>query len=112
CLDANGNAWDEPGYEAPAVATATEHASAARSSRVAMASAHGGGHDYYEHGDLENGDGGVATAVEDLGEDAQGEHRNDPQAQHSTQHERDVQFEAEMAMERIEGEPPAEGHPS
>jgi hypothetical protein len=96
-MDANGNAWDEPGYAGRTVAAVSEHAQLGSTTRTrqtagAVASrSHGGGTavTYAEgaaHGYVSgNGAGGEEDPVEE---------------------------EAKMALEKIEGERAHTGHPA
>jgi len=84
-LDANGNAWDEPGYEGRVAATATQHASATAVRHATAGSRTSGGHG-----------GGTATAVAE-----NGHHGSD-----DYDREQQEEFETEMALEKIEGHHP------
>ncbi len=85
-LDANGNAWDEPGYEGRAVAAVAQHGSAARVHQTAASGTGGRGH-------------GSATAVAENGHDSHHAGSDD-------EHHRQVELETEMALEKIEGHDP------
>ncbi len=98
-LDEEGNAWDEPGYQA---ATATQMVSRRVShSRVTVGAARGHssgyGSDYSESYEMDS-----ETVLDE--EDAD-RHRGpgDSDAE-------DIEFEAKMALEKIEGEPAEAGH--
>jgi hypothetical protein len=117
-LDAQGNAWDEPGYQArPARANrAAEHAAASqyRPGGVKASAARMGNGDGYNHDEP-----ATATAVADR-EDraARADHHANGSARDddgSAAH-REVEFEAEMSLERVEGEevplPKANGKPT
>jgi uncharacterized protein len=100
-LDANGNAWDEPGYEgrvvAESMAQQNGHASTyqkiASSKRVAMAHS-------YAHAGFDSDDHGAATMVldEDLASISNGGSDGDEISR------RQVELETEMALEKVEGQ--------
>lgn len=98
-LDAAGNAWDEPGYQA---ATATRSISRRVShSRVAVGATHGDsngyGDEYTESFELD-----AETVLDD--ENA-GRSRGPSDSEAD-----DIDFEAKMALEKVEGERAAAGH--
>ena len=117
-LDAEGNAWDEPGYMANATAE-VRHAGSGHSHSTRVP-AHAGHHAKHADGDVPAyGDSEEATVS------ATADNGNSPESyrRHMVKSSRgeggsenggrqdDVEFEAEMALEHIEGEKSHEGHP-
>jgi hypothetical protein len=108
-LDANGNAWDEPGYAPEYVMVeAAAHgggASVVRSAHAAnrlAAVAHGGnGHATQGHDS--------ATALAD---DEPRPRKSRPGMMDSSAEQEALNLEAEMALERVEGEKARAGHPA
>jgi hypothetical protein len=85
-LDAEGNAWDEPGYQAVSGRTTTRRVS---HSMATASTGHGHGSSYESY------------ASETVMENGAGTGESDPEG---------IDFEAKMALEKIEGEPTDSGH--
>jgi len=100
-LDAEGNAWDEPGYQA---ATATQAFSRRVShSRVAVGATHGHSNGYgSDYSDSESFELDSETVLDEEDSD-----RNRGSGDSDAE---DIEFEAKMALEKIEGEPAEAGH--
>jgi hypothetical protein len=110
-VDAQGNAWDEPGYQGAAVAEVAHAATvtARRATTVASQVAVGGGgtaEAYLDDIELSVTDSDVvpgygSTATKRLGRNGSGGHGR---GHDNDDAQRDVEFEAEMALEKLEGE--------
>jgi hypothetical protein len=102
-LDAQGNAWDEPGYQA---ATATRSVSRRVShSRVTVGATHGGHSNGYDSESeyVESYDIDAETVLSDDHSDGRNHGPSDSDA-------KKIDFEAKMALEKVEGEHATAGH--
>lgn len=125
-LDAKGNAWDEAGYEGIAVAATNGRVSHARSKRVrravaavasrstddgggtAVAYAEGGENYVYDESDED-----TATAVAENYHGTRNSHASGGKPPHPDNEEQEqIEIEAKMSLEKIEGEEAHTGHPA
>jgi len=102
-LDAQGNAWDEPGYQA---ATATRSVSRRVShSRATVGATHGGHSNGYDSESeyVESYEIDAETVLSDDNSHARSHGPSDSDA-------KKIDFEAKMALEKVEGERATAGH--
>ncbi len=101
-LDAEGNAWDEAGYKAAAttrtVARRASHAMVTVGNANGHSDGYGGYSESYSEVDVE-------TVLDDELDTQRSRGPSDSDAEH-------LEFEAKMALEKIEGERPESGHPA